>query len=77
MFAFLISKGKKIFLIVEKGFLKKYKIIGYSIIYEDLHVICFSNVLSEKYDVDTNTIFIADFMIDIFISKSRDWTVLG
>ena len=71
------SKGKKIFLIVEKGFLKKYKIIGYSIIYEDLHVICFSNVLSEKYDVDTNTIFIADFMIDIFISKSRDWTDLG
>ena len=58
------SKGKKIFLIVEKGFLKKYKIIGYSIIYEDLHVICFSNGLSEKYDVDTNTIFIADFMID-------------
>lgn len=57
-------KGKKIFLIVEKGFLKKYKIIGYSIIYEDLHVLCFSNGLSEKYDGDTNTIFIADFMID-------------
>lgn len=58
------SKGKKIFLILEKGFFKKYKIIGYSIGYEELHTICFSNDISKKYDEDTNTIFISDFMID-------------
>ncbi len=58
------SKGKKIFLILEKGFFKKYKIIGYSIVYEELHTICFSNDISKKYDEDTNTIFISDFMID-------------
>ena len=58
------SIGKKIFLILEKGFFKKYKIIGYSIVYEELHTICFSNDISKKYDEDTNTIFISDFMID-------------
>lgn len=58
------SEGKKIFLILEKRFFKKYKIIGYSIVYEDLHTICFSNDISKKYDGDLNTIFISDFMID-------------
>lgn len=58
------SKGKKIFLMIDKGRIKKYKIIGYSITYEDLHVICLSNDISEKYDEDNNTIFIADFMIN-------------
>lgn len=43
-------KGKKIFLILEKIFFRKYKIIGYSIVYEDLHTICFSNDISKKYD---------------------------
>ncbi|MCI8965087.1 MAG: GNAT family N-acetyltransferase [Clostridia bacterium] len=57
------SKGKKIFLILEKRFFRKYKIIGYSIVYEDLHTICFSNDISKKYDGDLNTIFISDFMI--------------
>lgn len=60
------SKDKKIFLILEKGFFKKYKIIGYSIVYQDLHTICFSNDISKKYDRDSNTIFISDFMIDYF-----------
>lgn len=58
------SEGKKIFLILEKRFFKKYKTIGYSIVYEDLHTICFSNDISKKYDGDLNTIFISDFMID-------------
>lgn len=58
------SEGKKIFLLIEEGFLKKYKIIGYAIIYEDLHVLCFSNNISKKYGGDSNTIFISDFMID-------------
>lgn len=57
------SKGKKIFLLIEKGFFKKYKIIGYAIIYEDLQL-CFFNNISEEYDRDSNTIFISDFMID-------------
>ena len=49
---------------MEEGFFRKYKIIGYAIIYEDLHVLCFSNNISEKYDGASNTIFISDFMID-------------
>ena len=57
------SKGKKIFLLIEQGFFRKYKIIGYTIIYEDLQL-CFFNNISEKYDGDSNTIFISDFMID-------------
>ena len=58
------SKGKKIFLLIEQGFFKKYKIIGYAIVYEDLQVLCFSNNISKDYNGDSNTIFIADFMID-------------
>lgn len=58
------SEGKRIFLLVEERFFRKYKIIGYAIIYENLHVLCFSNNISEKYDKDSNTIFISDFMID-------------
>lgn len=58
------SKGKKIFLVVEKTIFYKYRIIGYAIIYEDLHVICYSNNISKKYDEDDETIFISDFMID-------------
>lgn len=58
------SEGKTIYLVVDKGFFRKYKIIGYVIIYESLHVICFSNDISSKYDGDKDTIFIADFMID-------------
>lgn len=58
------SKEKTIYLVIEKSILRKYKIIGYAIIYEDLHVICFSNDISKKYDRDINTIFIGDFMTD-------------
>lgn len=58
------SKEKTIYLVIEKSILRKYKIIGYAIIYENLHVICFSNGISKKYDGDINTIFIGDFMID-------------
>lgn len=57
------SEGKKIFLLIEKGFFRKYKIIGYTIIYENLQL-CFFNNISEKYDGDSNTIFISDFMVD-------------
>ena len=58
------EEGKKIFLLIEQGFFKKYKIIGYAIVYEDLQVLYFSNNISKDYNGDSNTIFIADFMID-------------
>lgn len=62
-------KGKKIYLVVEKLLFNKYKIIGYTIVYEKLHVLCFSNNISEIYDEDTNTIFISDFMIDYLFQR--------
>lgn len=63
------SEGRRIFLILEKNLFKKYIIIGYSIIYEDLHLMCLSNNISEKYDGDFNTVFIFDFMIDFLYRK--------
>lgn len=57
-------KGKTIHLIIEKSFFNIYKIIGYAIVYEKLNTLSFSNEISKKYDEDTNTIFISDFMID-------------
>ncbi len=63
------SKGKKIYLVLETGFLKKYKIIGYTIIYEDLNIIYYSNNISKKYNGESNTIFISDFMIDYVYRK--------
>lgn len=60
-----ISKGKKIYLIIEKSFFQNYKIIGYAIIYENLHAICYVNDVNQKYDNDFKTIFISDFMIDL------------
>ena len=44
------SKGKKIFLLIERGFFKKYKIIGYAIVHEDLQVLYFSNNISKDYN---------------------------
>jgi GNAT superfamily N-acetyltransferase len=58
------SIGKKIYLVLKPGFLKKYKIIGYTIIYEDLNIIYYSNDISKKYNGESNTIFISDFIID-------------
>lgn len=57
------SEGKKIILLIEQGFFRKYKIIGYTIIYEDLQL-CFFNNISERYNKNSNTIFISDFMIN-------------
>ena len=57
-------KGKTIYLILEKSFFNIYKIIGYAIVYEKLNTLYFSNGISKKYDEDSNTIFISDFMID-------------
>lgn len=60
-----ISKDKKIYLLIDKNLFLKYKLIGYAIIYEDLHLICYANDISQKYDGDNETIFISDFMIDL------------
>lgn len=57
-------KGKTIYLILEKTFFNIYKIIGYAIVYEELNTLYLSNEISKKYDEDSNTIFISDFMID-------------
>lgn len=59
------SKGKNIYLLMDKNFFQKKVIIGYAIIYEDLHVICYANDVSQKYDGDSKIIFISDFMIDL------------
>lgn len=59
-----LIEGKRIFLVLEKGFLKKYKIIGYAIVNEELHAICIANQVSQKYAKDRNTIYISDFIID-------------
>lgn len=63
-------EGKKIFLIVDKGLIKKYKIIGYAIVYEKLNTICLVNDVSEKYKDNSNVIFISDFMID-YIERNK------
>lgn len=57
-------KGKTIYLILEKTFFNIHKIIGYAIVYEELNTLYLSNEISKKYDEDSNTIFISDFMID-------------
>jgi len=44
--------------------LGRYKIIGHAIIYEEIHVLCISNNISQKYDRDKDTVFISDFLID-------------
>ena len=71
-----ISKGKKIYLIIEKSFFQNYKIIGYAIIYEDLHAICYVNDVNQKYDNDFKTIFISDFMIDLPYRNQGFGTIL-
>lgn len=58
------SKGKKIYLLIDKKILLKYKILGYVIIYENLHTICYANNVNQKYNNDLKTIYISDFMID-------------
>lgn len=62
-------EGKKIFLMVDKGLIKKYKIIGYVIVYEKLKTICMVNEVSENYEDNSNVVFISDFMIDYIYRK--------
>ena len=57
------TEKKKIFLLVEKGVLKKYKIIAYAIIEEELKYLYITNSISEEYLNDGTTIYISDFMV--------------
>jgi len=58
-----INKGKKVFLVIRKGFFKKYKIIAYAIIDEELEIINLVNNIDKKYIGDEKTIYITDFMV--------------
>ena len=54
---------KEIFLVIEKGLIKKYKILAYSIIEKDLKYLYIANSISEKYKNDGTVILISDFMV--------------
>lgn len=54
---------KEIFLAIEKGIMKKYKILAYSIIEKDLKNFYIANSISEKYKNDGTVILISDFIV--------------
>jgi len=54
---------KEIFLVIEKGLIKKYKILAYSIIEKDLKYLYIANSISEKHKNDGTVILISDFMV--------------
>ncbi len=72
-----LFKGKKIYLMIEKKIFNRYKIIGYAIIYEELYVLALDENISTKYNGDTNTIYISDFMIDYMYRKQENGKVLA
>ena len=54
---------KEIFLVLDKGIIKKHKILAYSIIETDLKYLYIANAISKNYQNDGTTIFISDFMV--------------
>lgn len=54
---------KEIFLVVDKGIIRKYKILAYAIIEKDLEYLYIVNSISRNYQNDGTTIFISDFMV--------------
>lgn len=54
---------KEIFLIVDKGKLRKYKILAYAIIEKDLEYLYIVNSISKEYQNNGTIIFISDFMV--------------
>lgn len=54
---------KEIFLLVDKGIVRKYKILAYSIIEKDLKYLYIVNLISKKYQNNGTTIFVSDFMV--------------
>lgn len=55
---------KDIFLLVNKGIVKKYKILAYSIIEKDLKYLYMVYSISKKYQNNGTTIFVSDFMVN-------------
>lgn len=54
---------KEIFLVVEKGKIRKYNILAYAIVQKDLKYLYIVNSISEEYKNDGTVIFISDFMV--------------
>jgi len=55
--------GRTIFLLLKKGRLKKYKILGYTIIDQNMSLICRCNNMDEVYLNKDRIICITDFII--------------
>lgn len=56
-------KSRKIFLLLENGIIRKYKVIGYAIIDDDLKMISIVDNINKIYVNEENSIYITDFMI--------------
>lgn len=54
---------KEIFLFVDKGILRKYTILAYSIVEKNLKSLYRVNSISEKHNNDGTYVFISDFMV--------------
>lgn len=59
------SKQKEIFLIIEKGWIRKYKLIAYCIIEKELKDFTFLNMIDKSYESVNNTVYLTDFMVRI------------
>lgn len=65
----ILDNKKEIYLVIEKGIIKKYKILAYSIIDKDIKIMRMVCNMNEKYDLLLNGIYITDFMVK---KKSRN-----
>lgn len=59
------SEKKKLFFMVDKGILKKYKLIAYCIVEEELKPFLFFGMIDKKYGEEGNIVFLSDFMVKI------------
>lgn len=54
---------RTIFLVLKKGILKKYKILAYAIVDENIELICKCNNINEEYTNQKRIICITDFIV--------------
>ena len=59
------SDKKEIFVIIEKGWIQKYKLIAYCIIEKELKDFTFLNMIDKSYESVNNTVYLTDFMVRI------------
>ena len=59
------SDEKEIYLIVEKGWIRKYRLISYCIIEKDIDSFVFLNMIDESYKCENNIVYITDFLVRI------------